>query len=179
MRVLAFAASNSSQSINRRLANHAADVFEAEFAPGAEIDRLDINDFEMPIYSIDREQADGVPALANAFIARIAAADRVIVSFAEHNGHYCAAFKNLFDWASRLEKKVYQDKPMVLLSTSPGPGGAGSVLKAAVESAPFFGCDLRASLSVPRFGDSVDPETDVLIDDALSQALRAALGKLV
>ena len=178
MRVLSLAASNSRSSINRVLAEHAATVFVAEFAPGGSVDRLDINDFEMPLYSIDREQADGVPALAQQFKDRIAAADRVIISFAEHNGHYCAAFKNLFDWASRLEGKVYQDKPMVLLSTSPGPGGAASVLRAAIESAPYFGCELRGSLSVPRFHDNVDAARGELTDPTLAAALREALAKL-
>lgn len=179
MRILAFAASNSRESINRTLANHAAEVFKSTFAADAEIDRLDLNEFELPFYSIDREKADGVPAGAQAFKDRIAAADRVIVAFAEHNGHYCAAFKNLFDWASRLEGKVYQDKPMLLLATSPGAGGAASVLQAATESAPYFGCDCRATLSVPSYYDNFDAASGKLTSEALVQQLHAALEKLV
>lgn len=178
MRILAFAASNSRASINRQLVNHAAAVFKFEFAQDAEIDHLDVNDFEMPIYSIDRENEQGVPALAQRFKDRIAAADVIIVSFAEHNGHYPASFKNLFDWASRLDGKVYQDKPMVLLSTSPGRRGAASVLKAAVESAPRFGCDLRGSMSVPSFNDNFDTDAGELSSEALAKTLRETLSNL-
>ena len=179
MRILVFASSNSSQSINRQLANHAADVFKEEFAQDAEIDRLDLNDFEMPLYSADREKEQGVPALAQQFKDRIAAADRVIVSFAEHNGHYSAAFKNLFDWASRLEGSVYQDKPMVLLATSPGGRGGSSVLAAATESAPYFGCDVRGTLSVPSFNDNFDTAAGRLHAGEMAQALRGVLANLV
>jgi chromate reductase len=48
------------------------------------------------------------------------------------------AYKNLFDWASRKKREVYQDKPIIMLSTSPGAGGAKSVLSAATESAHFL-----------------------------------------
>ena len=59
MRILAFAASNHSQSINRALVGYAAERLRAQQA--AEIEYLDLNDYEMPIYSLDREAADGIP----------------------------------------------------------------------------------------------------------------------
>jgi NAD(P)H-dependent FMN reductase len=123
MKLLTFAASSSSQSINKHLATYAASLVTY-----ADIDVLDINDFEMPLYSSDRENESGIPSLAQEFLDRIAQADAIIISFAEHNGSYTAAYKNLFDWASRINPKVYQNKPMVLLATSPGPGGANTVL---------------------------------------------------
>ncbi len=54
----------------------------------------------------------------------IVAADAIVISFAEHNGHYTAAYKNTFDWASRIDRKAFGDKPAVLLSAV--PGGCGS-----------------------------------------------------
>ncbi len=178
MRVLAFAASNSRHSINRQLVAHAAELLRTELLEDVEIDHLDINDFEMPIYSIDREQSDGVPALAQEFRERILAADRILISFAEHNGHYCAAYKNLFDWVSRLEGRVYQGRAMVLLATSPGKGGARSVLNAAVEGAPHFGCDLRGSMSVPNFHANFDVDAGALRTPEMSAALRDVLSEL-
>ncbi|MDZ4308759.1 NAD(P)H-dependent oxidoreductase [Allopontixanthobacter sp.] len=178
MKILAFSASNSSQSINRMLVHHAADVLRSELMPEAEIETLDLSDYEMPIYSMDREVADGIPELARQFRARIAQADALLISFAEHNGHYTAAYKNIFDWASRLEGKVYAGKPMVALSASPGPGGAASVLAAAKTSAPYFGSEIRGSLGVANFGTAFDAQAGVLTDPELARSLREALGGL-
>ena len=58
--------------------------------------------------------------LAKAFLAKIEEADFLVVSLAENNGNYSAAFKNVFDWCSRITVKVFQEKPMLLMATSPG-----------------------------------------------------------
>ena len=134
MKLLAFAASSSRKSINKQLVTYAASLVE-----GAEVEVLDLNDYELPLFSEDREAELGHPELAKAFLAKIAASDALMISFAEHNGSYSAAWKNLFDWSFAYRQKVFQDKPMVLLSTSPGPRGGASVLAAATGSVPFFG----------------------------------------
>jgi len=78
----------------------------------------------MPLYSEDREKKLGQPDAAKRFFNKIGTADALLISYTEHNGSFTAAYKNLFDWTSRIDPKVYQGKSMVLLSTSPGPGGA-------------------------------------------------------
>ena len=169
MKILAFGASNSKASINKSLAR-----FTATLVPHAEIEVLDLADYDLPIFSTDLEAQIGHPPAALAFFEKIGAADGVIVSFAEHNGSYSAAYKNLFDWASRIDQKVFQDKPMVYLSTSPGPGGAGSVLAAAKGSARFFGADLRAAVSVASFYDAFDSETGSITEPTALAELTAA-----
>lgn len=178
MHVLTFAATSSRSSINRRLVDHAADVL-CELNPAVEISTLDLNDFEMPIYSIDREQEGGIPEAAHEFYRRITEADALIIAFAEHNGSFTAAFKNVYDWASRVDAKVYQGKPTVMLATSPGARGGAGVLGAATMTAPFFGSDLRGQLAVPRFNDAFDTERGVLNDPATADELRAILGELL
>ena len=143
-----------------------------EFDPDVEIEILDLNDYEMPIYSIDRENSGGIPEQAHAFHKAIGDADVLLVSYAEHNGMYSAAFKNIFDWCSRFGKEVFQSKPMVIMAASPGPGGGASVLRSATESAGFFGADLRGSLSVGRFAETFDMEKGELIDPGLAAELR-------
>jgi len=128
----------------------------------------------MPIYSPERE-AVGIPRQAHKFFNKIGGADGLIVSFAEYNGSYSAAFKNVFDWASRIDMKVYQDKPMVMLSTSPGKGGGQNVLKTAVTAAPFFGGIVAGNMSVGPFGEKFDQETDRLVSNEDAMALREAL----
>lgn len=167
MKVVAFGASNSSKSINKQLASHCASLVS-----NAEVEVLDLNDFEMPLFSQDKEAEIGKHPLAQKFIDVIAQADVLIISFAEHNGSYTAAYKNIFDWASRVEQKVFQNKSAILLSTSPGPGGAKNVLASAVNSAPHFGMELLGNLSVPSFYDNFDSEQQQLTNEELKNQLQ-------
>jgi len=173
MKIIAFAASSSRKSINKQLVTYAANLVE-----DSEVEILDLNDFELPLFSVDREEELGKPDLAQAFLKKIGDSDAVIISFAEHNGSYSAAYKNLFDWCSRGMPKVYQNKPMVLLSTSPGGRGGASVLETAVKSIPFAGGDVKASLSVPSFFDNFDADAKSLKNEELQEQLIAALNML-
>lgn len=175
MKILAFAASSSKHSINRQLLGYAARLLEGGLIPDTTVEILDLNDFEMPIFSVDRQNEDGIPRAAEDFRDRIRGSDGLLISFAEHNGAYTAAFKNLFDWTSRIDKRVYQGKPTVMLATSPGAGGAGRALASAVASAPQFGNDLRAHLSIPSFHANFDAETKTLTNPDLDRLFRAAL----
>ena len=173
MKVLAFAASTSKKSINKQLVTYAASLLS-----NAETEILDLNDYELPLYSVDKEAELGSPQLAQDFFAKIGACDALIISFAEHNGSYTAAYKNLFDWCSRIDQKIYQQKPIVLLSTSPGPGGAASVLAMAVKSAPFFNGELKGSLSLPSFYQNFDAETGEVSNEEIKQQLSAVIAEL-
>lgn len=179
MKILAFAASNSRKSINRQLVNHAVSVLHSEIASDAQIETLDLNDYEMPIYSIDRETADGIPDAAQLFFDKITAADALLISYAEHNGFYTAAYKNLFDWASRIEMKVFQGKPMVIMSASIGRNGGANVMKAAIDSGPHFGADVRGHFSVGPFAVKFDEASQSLSDSALAIKLRQSLAILL
>jgi NAD(P)H-dependent FMN reductase len=173
MKLLAFAASSSSKSINKQLATYAASLVS-----GATVEILDINDYEMPLFSQDKEEILGQPEQAKDFYAKLGQADAIIISFAEHNGSYTAAYKNLFDWTSRIDQKLFQNKPMVLLATSPGPGGANTVLTAASGSAPYFAGDVKASVSIPSFFDNFNSEKQVLSNPELLDQLQSALAQL-
>lgn len=173
MKILAFAASNSHKSINKSLIHYAATLLDKH-----EVEIIDINDYEMPIYSSDLEEAHGIPDAATHFLKKIDGADALLISFAEHNGNYTVAYKNLFDWASRVNQKVYQGKSIVMLSTSPGPGGAKSVLSLASESAHFFNGEVKASLSIPSFYDNFDQETFRLNNTELVSKLETVLATL-
>ncbi|GEM80000.1 NADPH-dependent FMN reductase [Vibrio superstes] len=174
MKVVAFGASTSSTSINKTLAAYAAQQI-----PGADVEVIDLIDFPAPLFSEDTEKEIGHSASAQKLIAKIGRADAVIVSFAEHNGSYTAAFKNLFDWATRIERNVFQNKPVVYLATSPGPGGAQSVLASAVSSAPYFGADVKASLSIPSFYDVFDVESNEFKETELKGKVQEAVDTLV
>jgi NAD(P)H-dependent FMN reductase len=177
MKILAFAASNSQKSINKQLILYATKIISTN-----DIEILDINDYEIPIYSPEREQQflknGNPPEKAQQFYNKISNADALIISFAEHNGSYTAAYKNLFDWASRINPKVYQNKDTIMLATSPGAKGASSVLQSAVDSAPYFAANVKASLSIPNFYQVFDSETNKLTDNELNSQLISVLNKL-
>jgi len=155
-KILVLAGSNSSKSINRRLATYASKLIkDVELLP------LDLNDYEMPIYSYDREEAGGIPELALKFSRQIEEVDGIIISFAEHNGSYSTAFKNILDWLSRHKQKAWTDKTMLLMSTSPGGRGGSSVLATATTSFPFFGAKVASSFSLPSFMEHFSEEDGI------------------
>lgn len=172
--IVVFAGSNSTQSINKRLALHAAKILQDEFKAPVEIEVLDLNDYEMPIFSPERE-AQGIPPLAHQFFETLGAADGVIVSLAEYNGSYTSAFKNIFDWCSRIDMKIFQDRPMLLMATSVGGRGGQNVLAAAQGGFPFFGAQITSSFNFGPFGEHFDSETERLKTPELALELREAI----
>lgn len=179
MKILAFAASNSRNSINRALVGYAAAQLQSDILPEAEIEFLDLNDYEMPIYSIDRENENGIPTEAHAFFDKIGAADALLVSFAEHNGFVTAAWKNIFDWMSRIEMKLWQSKPIVMLAASPGPRAGAGVLGSQEMLAPHFGAELRGKHGVGKWAEVWDAGAGTLIHAEDREALRNALSSLI
>lgn len=166
MKIVAFAASNSRQSINRELARYAASLLEGE------IDLLDLNDFEMPLLSVDYEAEHGQPQAAHDFLAVLESADFIVVSFAEHNGNYSAAYKNIFDWATRIKREVYAGKPTLVLATSPGARGGASVLALAEKQLPHFGANVVGQFSLPEFTKNFDSSAGTISNHELDQQLR-------
>ena len=173
MKVIAFSASNSKNSINKKLVTYAGSLLES-----ATIEVLDLNDYELPLFSEDKEKVTGTQEPANRFLSKIKECDALIVSFAEHNGSYSVAYKNLFDWCSRITQKVYHGKPMILLSTSPGPNGANTVLTAAVNSMPYFDGLVKGHFSLPSFYDNFDLESNCISNIDLANQLSKVINLL-
>lgn len=163
-KILAFGASSSRQSINKRFA-----TYVAQQVPNSEVRVLDLNDFEMPIYSIDRERETGIPQPAHDFKQAIQEADGIIISFAEHNGSYTVAYKNITDWVSRIKKDVWENKPMLLLATSPGKRGGKSVLEHAHKRIQFANSNTAVAFSLPSFHQSFNDESGI-VDTELAAA---------
>ncbi|NMH88138.1 NADPH-dependent FMN reductase [Flavivirga algicola] len=147
--IIAFAGTNSKKSINKKLATYASSLVE-----GVEVDILDLNDFELPLYGIDYEIDHGIPDNAHKFLDIIKSSDGIILSLAEHNGVYSTAFKNLFDWMSRIDGKLWSEKPMLLMATSPGGRGGATVLDIAKGRFGYMGGNIVADFSFPSFNDN-------------------------
>lgn len=147
--IIAFAGSNSKNSINKQLASYAASL-----VGNVEVKVLDLNDYQLPMYGIDFETTHGIPENAQKFLDEIKAADGIVLSLAEHNGAYASVFKNLFDWISRIDGKLWGNKPMLLMATSPGARGGATVLDVARGRFPYMGGNIVGSFSLPSFADN-------------------------
>ena len=145
-KIIAFAGSNSKNSINKQLAAYAGSIVE-----NTEVLVLDLNDFELPLYGMDYEIEHGIPDNAHKFLDLIKSSDGIILSLAEHNGAYATVFKNIFDWMSRIDGKLWSNKPMLLMATSPGARGGATVLEIAKDRFPYMGGNIVADFSLPSF----------------------------
>ncbi len=120
LKVLVFAASLRSESLNQKLAALAARVAR-EF--GAQVDLAMMSTFDVPLYNGDVETAAGIPAGAQTFRARLLASDAFIVSSPEYNASMPGTIKNLIDWTSRFRPQPFDGKHGLLLSASPSLAG--------------------------------------------------------
>ncbi len=169
-KVIAFAGSNSSKSINKILA-----TYVAQKIPNAQVNILDLNDYELPIYGVDVEAKLGVPNQALNLLNEIKNSDVIVLSIAEHNGTYSTAFKNAFDWMSRLDGKLWSNIPMLLMSTSPGERGGATALEIAKLRFQYMGGNIIDSFAFPSFNENfkngkvTNNELEILINNAIEK----------
>lgn len=169
-RILAFAGSNHSKSINFQLVSHAASLVE-----GMEVNILDIHDWDVPMYSLDLEGGP-TPEKVQELINLIQEYDGFIIASPEHNGGTPAFLKNILDWMSRKAKKVFADKPLLLISTSPGAMGGANHLKFLAHALTYQGANTVSTFSLPTFHKNfqIQPSTAEKL-----QALKGHVNQLV
>lgn len=122
VKVLAFAGSLRSGSLNRKLAKIAAEGAEAA---GAEVTFIDLKDYPLPVYDGDLEAEQGLPANARRLKDLFIAHHGLLIASPEYNSSITAALKNTLDWISRQDGAEsgllpYEGKVAGLLSASPG-----------------------------------------------------------
>jgi NAD(P)H-dependent FMN reductase len=123
-RILVFAGSARSASLNKRLAAVAARAVQAA---GAQATLLDLRDYELPLYDGDLEQRGLPPKLAE-LKALFKAHHGLLLACPEYNGSITPLLKNTLDWVSRPapgEKPLecYEGKVAGLVAASPGALG--------------------------------------------------------
>jgi len=163
-KVLAIGTSNQTASINGRLVGFAATLLRKCVS-----EQIDMRAYDMPLFGSDRHKEDGVPDKAREFSNMLSEYDGFIISLAEHNGSYTAVFKNLMDWVSVMEGKVWQQKPVLLLSASPGPNGATTVLGLAEDYFPHMGAQVSGVFSLGGFLDKFDDARGVSDTEKLAE----------
>lgn len=121
---------------------------------GHEVKVQDFTQYELPMYSADREKEKGIPVSAKVINNIIKEHDALVIAVNEHNGNVSAYFKNMIDWLSRLDRNFLADKKILLISTSPGKRGAASALEYTKGILPRFGGEVIESFSLPSFNDN-------------------------
>lgn len=146
--ILGFSGSMSHESINHQLLSYASSL-----AIETEVNVIRLYDFEAPIYRKELEKEHGIPDPIKNLRALFDEADAFIISTPEYNSSLPAGLKNTLDWLSRMEGKIFQDKPVLLMAASPGGRGGQSVLGHLSVVMPFWGAKLIGSFSLPKFGE--------------------------
>ncbi len=168
-KILAFAGSNSSTSINHHLV-----VYAASYMTEHDVKVLQLHNYAMPMYSEDEEKK-GFPGMALGLKQEISEADALIIAVNEHNGSWSAFFKNTIDWLSRIDRNFLQDKKILLMSTSPGQRGGMSALEFGKNVLPRFGGEIIESFSFPSFYDNFSIETKAVTNETLVLGLNEVL----
>ena len=162
MKILALPGSISSDSINKKFVYYVASLFNENH----DVETLDLLDYEMPLFSNDREREIGIHPLAQQLADKIDDADLILLSLAEYNSAYSGAFKNTFDWLSRIPTRTaFGDKPMFLLSTAPGPGGGKNVTDVFLKRAPFSGAKVITNFCLPEFDKNFSAEEGIMNEE--------------
>ena len=168
-KILAFAGSNSSTSINQQLLNNVLGRIQTH-----EIKEIKLTDYPLPLFSIDIEKNQGLPLNATILKNLIQENDALVVAVNEHNGGPSAFFKNTIDWLSRVNRNFLEGKKILLISTSPGKRGAASSLEYTKNIFGRFGGEVIESFSLPSFKDNfqdgkvINEVLDMGIEDVLT-----------
>lgn len=120
LRVLVFAASLRSGSLNSRLAELAARVLETR---GVTVDLATMRDFDAPSFDGDLEEAEGLPPGAERFRERLELANGFVIASPEYNASMPGVLKNAIDWVSRARPQPFNEHHGLLLSASPSMVG--------------------------------------------------------
>lgn len=104
-----------------------ADLAQKELALlGAEVTRISLADYPLPIMDQDLEVESGIPENAYRLARLFVAHDGILIATPEYNGSMPPLLKNAIDWVSRISKdngkplKPYPGKLVAICSSSDG-----------------------------------------------------------
>jgi NAD(P)H-dependent FMN reductase len=161
-KILCFAGSNSSKSINHKLV-----TFAASQIVGQNVEIIKLTNYDLPLFSEDIEREKGYSVDLKMLCNKIKEADALVISVNEHNSMVSAFFKNTIDWLSRLDRNFLEGKKILLMSTSNGKRGAASSLEYTKGVLPRFGGTVIESFSFPSFSENFSAETNSISNEIL------------
>ena len=145
-----------------------ADVAMKELAlQGAEVTRISLADYPLPLMDQDLEAEKGVPENAFRLARLIVAHDALMICTPEYNGSIPPLVKNTIDWISRISKdggkplRPFPGRVVAIASSSDGHfAGIRSAnhLRAVLSHIQME--VIAAQVSVPNAGDAFDDSGD-------------------
>ena len=132
-KILIIPGSTRAGSRNAKLAALAALHF---LRAGADVTRISLADFPLPIYDADLQAKSGVPKHAINLKRMIGAHDGVLLVTPEYNASIPALLKNAIDWISRVQDpqegrgEVFRARPFAIAAASEGRLGGSRALAA-------------------------------------------------
>ena len=133
LKILVIPGSLRTGSLNAKLAaTIAAELAQA----GAEVTRISLGDFPLPIYDGDLQAKSGVPKPAINLKRMMSSHHGVLIVTPEHNASIPSLLKNVIDWVSRIQDpheargEVFRDRAFAIASASGGRLGGARALMA-------------------------------------------------
>ena len=116
-RIALISGSTRTGSINKDLVGAMALIFKDL---GAKPVKINLNDYDMPIYNGDYEAEHGVPKAAKNLVRRLKNCEGVFISTPEYNGCMPALLKNAIDWTTRVEMGQFTGPVYGVGAATPG-----------------------------------------------------------
>ena len=182
VKILVIPGSLRSGSLNAKLAAVAAHALAQE---GAEITRISLSDFPLPIYDGDLQAKSGVPKHAVNLKRMIGAHHGVLIVTPEHNSSVPSLVKNTIDWVSRVQDahetrgQVFRERVFAIAAASGGRLGgtrALAALRLILTACHAMVVPNQLALS---FADQAYDEMDHLKHPADIEALKALVRQLI
>jgi len=133
LKILVIPGSLRTGSLNAKLAaTIAAELAQA----GAEVTRISLADFPMPIYDGDLQAKSGVPKPAINLKRMMSSHHGILIVTPEYNASIPSLLKNAIDWVSRIQDphetrgQVFRDRAFAIASASGGRLGGARALMA-------------------------------------------------
>ena len=133
LKILVIPGSLRTGSLNARLAATAAyELAQAD----AEVTRISLGDFPLPIYDGDLQAKSGVPKNAINLKRMIGAHHGVLIVTPEYNSSVPPLVKNTVDWVTRVQDapeargQVFRERPFAIAAASAGRLGGTRALAA-------------------------------------------------
>jgi NAD(P)H-dependent FMN reductase len=182
LKILVIPGSLRTGSLNARLAAAAA----YEFAQaGAEVTRISLADFPLPIYDGDLQTKSGVPKNAINLKRMIGAHHGVLIVTPEYNSSVPPLVKNTIDWVSRVQDahevrgQVFRERPFGIAAASEGRlGGTRSLAALRLILTACRALVVPNQLALSFASDAYD-DMDRLKHPADVEALNALVRQLI
>src|SRR5919201_990049 len=133
LKILVIPGSLRTGSLNAKLAAVAAHALAQE---GADVTRISLGDFPLPIYDGDLQAKSGVPKHAVNLKRMMVGHHGILIVTPEYNSSVPALVKNTIDWVSRVQDthetrgQVFRDRVFAIASASGGRLGGARALAA-------------------------------------------------